>query len=292
MDLRSEKPALNLYNRQWPLRSTSFPDPPAKFTFDEADRRGQAIDSVVSGGCILSGGVARNSILGRGVRIHSGALVEGCVVMDNCDIGRRAKVQHEIGRDNGHGATQSGSHSRIGVFYDEGAPRSAQYVRAEPAEGQQTGQSHLEPQGQIQAVQRPRRPGLEPVGIRIEGVKRQGLALAAACDRVLGDGFESPRVSERRKNRSGNMESITAVLPNIQSFFGFEQLHRKTPLGQTAWHFHNWGRRTSQLGATDATLYRDFKPPYGHQVNTTPLSLWCQNLSRTGLLGRLEWLHL
>ena len=96
MDLRSEKSALNLYNRQWPLRSTSFPDPPAKFTFDEADRRGQAIDSVVSGGCILSGGVARNSILGRGVRIHSGALVEGCVVLDNCDIGRRAKVRRAI----------------------------------------------------------------------------------------------------------------------------------------------------------------------------------------------------
>ncbi|MGA2987832.1 MAG: sugar phosphate nucleotidyltransferase, partial [Terriglobia bacterium] len=96
MDLRSVKPALNLYNRQWPLRSTSYPDPPAKFTFDEAHRRGEAIDSIVSGGCILSGGVVRNSILGRGVRVHASALVEGCVIMDNCDIGRHAQVRRAI----------------------------------------------------------------------------------------------------------------------------------------------------------------------------------------------------
>jgi glucose-1-phosphate adenylyltransferase len=96
MDLRYVSPALNLYNREWPLRSASFSDPPAKFTFDDANRRGQAIDSVVSGGCILSGGVVRNSILGRHVRVHAGALVEDCVIMDNCDIGRRAKVRGAI----------------------------------------------------------------------------------------------------------------------------------------------------------------------------------------------------
>jgi glucose-1-phosphate adenylyltransferase len=96
MDLRSVKPELNLYNRQWPLRSSSYPDPPAKFTFDETHRRGEAIDSIVSGGCILSGGIVRNSILGRGVRVHTGAHVEGCVIMDNCDIGRHAKVCRAI----------------------------------------------------------------------------------------------------------------------------------------------------------------------------------------------------
>jgi glucose-1-phosphate adenylyltransferase len=96
MDLRSVKPDLNLYNRQWPLRSASYPDPPAKFTFDEAHRRGEAIDSIVSAGCILSGGVVRNSILGRGVRVHASALVENCVIMDACDIGRRAKVRRAI----------------------------------------------------------------------------------------------------------------------------------------------------------------------------------------------------
>jgi glucose-1-phosphate adenylyltransferase len=96
MDLRYVAPALNLYNREWPVRTTSFPDPPAKFTFDEENRRGQAIDTIVSGGCILSGGMVRNSVLGRGVRVHSGAVVEDCVILDNCDIGRRAKVRRAI----------------------------------------------------------------------------------------------------------------------------------------------------------------------------------------------------
>ncbi len=96
MDLRSVSPALNLYNREWPVRTTPYPDPPAKFTFDEENRRGQAIDSIVSGGCILSGGTVRNSVLGRGVRVHSGALVEDCVILDNCDIGRRARVRRAV----------------------------------------------------------------------------------------------------------------------------------------------------------------------------------------------------
>jgi glucose-1-phosphate adenylyltransferase len=96
MDLRSVRPALNLYNRQWPVRTTAYPDPPAKFTFDEENRRGQAIDSIVSGGCILAGGFVRNSVLGRGVRVHTGALVEDSVILDNCDIGRRARVRRAV----------------------------------------------------------------------------------------------------------------------------------------------------------------------------------------------------
>jgi glucose-1-phosphate adenylyltransferase len=96
MDLRSIKPALNLYNRQWPLRTSSYPDPPAKFTFDDEDRRGEAIDSIVSGGCILSGGRVRNSLLGRGVKVHAGASIEESVILDNCDIGRRAKIRRAV----------------------------------------------------------------------------------------------------------------------------------------------------------------------------------------------------
>ena len=96
MDLNQIKPDLNLYNREWPVRSTSYPDPPAKFVFDEQNRRGEALDSIVSGGCILSGGIVRKSVLGRAVRVHTGALVEGCVIMDNCDIGRHAKVRRAI----------------------------------------------------------------------------------------------------------------------------------------------------------------------------------------------------
>jgi len=96
MDLRAVSPALNLYNRLWPVRTTSYPDPPAKFTFDEENRRGQAIDSIVAGGTILSGGVVHNSVLGRGVKVHAGALVEDCVILDNCDIGRRARIRRAI----------------------------------------------------------------------------------------------------------------------------------------------------------------------------------------------------
>jgi glucose-1-phosphate adenylyltransferase len=96
MDLRSVTPALNLYNRQWPLRTASYSDAPAKFTFDEEGRRGEAIDSIVSGGCILSGGMVRRSVLGRGVRIHTGATVEDSIVFDNCDIGRRCRIRRAI----------------------------------------------------------------------------------------------------------------------------------------------------------------------------------------------------
>jgi glucose-1-phosphate adenylyltransferase len=96
MDLRSVKPELNLYNRQWPLRTNSYPDPPAKFTFDDENRRGEAIDSIVSGGCILSGGRVKTSILGRGVRVHAGALIDDSVIFDNCDIGRRARIRRAI----------------------------------------------------------------------------------------------------------------------------------------------------------------------------------------------------
>ncbi len=96
MDLNQIRPQLNLYNREWPVRSTSYSDPPAKFVFDEENRRGEALDSIVSGACIISGGVVRKSVLARGVHVHTGALVEGSVILDNCDIGRRAKVRRAI----------------------------------------------------------------------------------------------------------------------------------------------------------------------------------------------------
>ena len=95
-DLHAVSPALNLYNRQWPLRTASYPDPPAKFTFDEEGRRGEAIDSIVSGGCILSGGRVLRCVLGRNVRVHTGAVVEDSIIFDNCDIGRRCKIRRTI----------------------------------------------------------------------------------------------------------------------------------------------------------------------------------------------------
>ena len=96
MDLRSATPALNLYNRQWPLRTAGYFDAPAKFIFDESGRAGQAMDSIISGGSILSGGTVRNSVIGRGVNVLSGALVEDSIVFDHCVIGRRARVRRAI----------------------------------------------------------------------------------------------------------------------------------------------------------------------------------------------------
>jgi|SRR5579862_3356926 len=96
MDLRAITPALNLYNRHWPLRTAGYSDPPAKFIFDQDGRRGQAIDSIVSGGSILSGAMVRGSVIGRNVRLHSGSLVEDSVLFDHCDIGRGARVRHAI----------------------------------------------------------------------------------------------------------------------------------------------------------------------------------------------------
>ena len=96
MDMRAVAPVLNLYNSQWTLRTAGYDDPPAKFTFDDEGRRGSAIDSIVSSGSILSGGLVRNSVLGRGVRVHTGALVEDSIVFDNCNIGRRSKVRRAI----------------------------------------------------------------------------------------------------------------------------------------------------------------------------------------------------
>ncbi len=96
MDLRAVSPSLNLYNRQWPLRTAGYQDAPAKFTFDDEGRRGQAIDTIVSGGSILSGGFARRSVIGRGVRMHASSHVEDSVIFDGCDIGRRAKIRRAI----------------------------------------------------------------------------------------------------------------------------------------------------------------------------------------------------
>lgn len=96
MDIRSISPELNLFNRAWPLRTAGYSEPPTKFAFDEEDRRGHAIDSVVGGGCIISGALIRNSVVGRRVYVHAGAEIVDSIVFDNADIGRRAKLRRCI----------------------------------------------------------------------------------------------------------------------------------------------------------------------------------------------------
>ncbi|MFL6466047.1 MAG: glucose-1-phosphate adenylyltransferase [Bryobacteraceae bacterium] len=96
MDLRSVSPELNLYNRQWPLRTAGYFDAPAKFVFDEEGRRGMATDSIIAGSSIISGAIVKRSVLGRGVKVHTGAVIEDSVLFDNCDIGRHARVCRAI----------------------------------------------------------------------------------------------------------------------------------------------------------------------------------------------------
>ena len=96
MDLVSIHPVFNLYNRQWPILTTSPALPPAKFVFEEEGRIGQAVDSLVSQGVIVSGGRVRRSIVSPNARIHSGSEVSASVLMHNVDIGRGAVVRNAI----------------------------------------------------------------------------------------------------------------------------------------------------------------------------------------------------
>ncbi|HEV2323121.1 MAG TPA: glucose-1-phosphate adenylyltransferase [Terracidiphilus sp.] len=95
-DLCGVVPSLNLYNPNWPIRTASYPDPSAKFTFDKEGCPGQATGSIISGGCILSGGSVSGSVLGRGVRIHSEAVVEDSILFDNCTVGAKSRIRRAI----------------------------------------------------------------------------------------------------------------------------------------------------------------------------------------------------
>jgi glucose-1-phosphate adenylyltransferase len=96
MDLVSVHPIFNLYNRDWPIYSAYVPLPPAKFVFDGDAWRGQALDSMVSPGVIVSGGTVRRSVLSPGVHVHSHAVVEECVLLDGVEVGRGAVVKRAI----------------------------------------------------------------------------------------------------------------------------------------------------------------------------------------------------
>ena len=96
MDLRSIKPALNLGNPQWPLRTAEYPAAPSRYCTDERGRHGEAIDSVVSEGCMLYGATVHRSILGRSVYMDKGAHVEDSIVMTRCHIGAGAKIRKAV----------------------------------------------------------------------------------------------------------------------------------------------------------------------------------------------------
>jgi glucose-1-phosphate adenylyltransferase len=99
LDLVQVSPRFNLYSRNWPLRSADHQLPPPKFVFaqsGEQGRRGVALDSIVSPGCIVSGGRVRRSVLSPGVRVNSFSRVERSVLMDGVVVGRHAVVRNVI----------------------------------------------------------------------------------------------------------------------------------------------------------------------------------------------------
>ena len=96
MDLISPTPALNFYDHQWPIWTYQTQLPPAKFVFDDDGRRGSAVDSMVSGGCIISGGTVRKSLLFSDVRVHSYTLTEESVILPEVEIHRYAKIRKAI----------------------------------------------------------------------------------------------------------------------------------------------------------------------------------------------------
>ena len=96
IDLTAIVPELDLYDRDWPIWTNSEITPPAKFVHDVDGRRGMAISSLVSGGCVVSGASLRSSLLFTGVRINSWASVENAVIMPYVHIGRSAEVYNAV----------------------------------------------------------------------------------------------------------------------------------------------------------------------------------------------------
>ena len=96
MDLVSINPEFDLYNPEWPLRTANESSPPAKFVHDGGDRVGRALNSLLAGGCIVSGGTVRESILFRRARVNSYSEVNNSILLDEVDVGRHARVRNAI----------------------------------------------------------------------------------------------------------------------------------------------------------------------------------------------------
>jgi glucose-1-phosphate adenylyltransferase len=97
MDLCHVNPEFNLYDPEWPLRTYQPQAPPAKFVFAETGRRcGQALDSVISPGCIVSGSTVAGSVLCPNVRVHSFSQIEQCILMPGVRVGRHARIRRAI----------------------------------------------------------------------------------------------------------------------------------------------------------------------------------------------------
>jgi glucose-1-phosphate adenylyltransferase len=96
LELVHVKPELNIYDQDWPIWTYQVQQPPAKFILDEDGRRGVAINSMVSGGCIISGAVVRESLLFSDVRIDEGSTIQSSVILPHVEIGRGCMIRGAI----------------------------------------------------------------------------------------------------------------------------------------------------------------------------------------------------
>jgi glucose-1-phosphate adenylyltransferase len=121
IDLADPLPALDLYDVDWPIWTYGEITPPAKFVHDEAGRRGEAVNSLVSGGCIVSGACVRHSLLFTGVHVHSYASVENAVILPRVDVGQRVRLSNVV--------VDSGVRIPEGLVVGEEHDRDAQRFR-------------------------------------------------------------------------------------------------------------------------------------------------------------------
>jgi glucose-1-phosphate adenylyltransferase len=96
IDLTAPLPELDLYDHAWPIWTYAEITPPAKFVHDEEDRRGKAVSSLVSGGCIVSGSKLRQTLLFTGVRVHSYSYIEGGVILPYAEIGQHVRLKNVV----------------------------------------------------------------------------------------------------------------------------------------------------------------------------------------------------
>jgi len=96
MDLVSVTPELNLYDESWPIWTYQAQLPPAKFVFDNDTRRGYAVDSLISAGCVVSGAKVRRSLLFNNVRVNSFAEIDECVILPDVEIGRSCRLKNTV----------------------------------------------------------------------------------------------------------------------------------------------------------------------------------------------------
>lgn len=127
LDLCSIEPDLNLYNQDWPIWTYQAQMPPAKFTFDDEGRRGEAIDSLVAGGCIISGARIKRSVIGSGSRVHSYSLIKDSVLLSRVQVGRSCRIQNAV--------VDKGTHIPAGTIIGEDPVADAERFYIEPDSG-------------------------------------------------------------------------------------------------------------------------------------------------------------